>query len=148
MKVILKADVKGTGKAGQLCEVSDGYGRNFLLPRGLATEANAQAMNELKNREESNAFKKKQEKEAALAAAAKLDGATLRLTARAGSGGRLFGAVTSKEIADALAAQHGIDINKSKIVQDEPIKSFGGYELKVKLGYEVTGTLKVVVAEA
>ena len=77
MKVILKTDVKGTGKAGQLCEVSDGYGRNFLLPRGLATEANAQAMNELKNREESKAFKKKQEKEAAETAAAKLDGATL-----------------------------------------------------------------------
>lgn len=147
MKVILKTDVKGTGKAGQLCEVSDGYGRNFLLPRGLATEANAQAMNELKNREESNAFKKKQEKEAAEAAAAKLDGAILRLTAKAGSGGRLFGAVTAKEIAEEIRRTLGVDVDKRKIALDADIKNYGTYEAEVKLLAGVSAKIKVSVTE-
>ncbi len=147
MKVILKTDVKGTGKAGQLCEVSDGYGRNFLLPRGLATEANAQAMNELKNREESNAFKKKQEREAAEAAKAKLDGVTLHLTAKAGNGGRLFGAVTAKEIAAEIRSSLGLDVDKRKIQLDSDIKNFGTYEAEVKLLSGVIAKIKVSVTE-
>ena len=147
MKVILKTDVKGTGKAGELCEVSDGYGRNFLLPRGLATEANAQAMNELKNREESNAFKKKQEREAAEAAKAKLDGVTLHLTAKAGNGGRLFGAVTAKEIAAEIRSSLGLDVDKRKIQLDSDIKNFGTYEAEVKLLSGVIAKIKVSVTE-
>ena len=147
MKVILKTDVKGTGKAGELCEVSDGYGRNFLLPRGLATEANAQAMNELKNREESNAFKKKQEKEAAESAAKTLDGATLHLHAKAGSGGRLFGAITTKEIAEAIRKTLGVDVDKRKIMLDADIKNYGMYEAEVKLLAGVSAKVKVSVTE-
>ena len=139
MKVILQQDVKGQGKKGQMIEASDGYARNFLLPRKLAVPATAENVNTMKMQEKA---KKAQE------AAAKLKELTVKVVAKGGNGGRLFGAVTSKEIADALQAQHGIAIPKTKIVQDEPIKAFGGYELKVKLGYEVTGTLKVVVAEA
>ena len=147
MKVILKTDEKGTGKAGELCEVSDGYGRNFLLPRGLATEANAQAMNELKNREESNAFKKKQERETAEAAKAKLDGVTLHLTAKAGNGGRLFGAVTAKEIAAEIRSSLGLDVDKRKIQLDGAIKNFGTYEAEVKLLSGVIAKIKVSVTE-
>ena len=142
MKVILQQDVKGQGKKGQMIEASDGYARNFLLPRKLAVPATAENVNTMKMQEKA---KKAQEAEAT---AAKLKELTVKVVAKGGNGGRLFGAVTSKEIADALQAQHGIAIPKTKIVQDEPIKAFGGYELKVKLGYEVTGTLKVVVAEA
>ena len=146
MKVILQQDVKGQGKKGQMIEASDGYARNFLLPRKLAVPATAENVNTMKMQEKA---KKAQEAAAeAEATAAKLKELTVKVVAKGGNGGRLFGAVTSKEIADALQAQHGIAIPKTKIVQDEPIKAFGGYELKVKLGYEVTGTLKVVVAEA
>ena len=127
MKVILQQDVRGQGKKGQMIEASDGYARNFLLPRKLAVLATAENVNTI---------------------AAKLKDISVKIVAKGGSNGRLFGAVTSKEIADALNAQHGISVNKSKIVQEEPIKAFGGYDLKVKLGYEVSGTLKVVVAEA
>ena len=144
MKVILQQDVKGQGKKGQMIEASDGYARNFLLPRKLAVPATAENVNTMKMQEKAKKAQEAAEKAEAEATAAKLK----ELTAKGGNGGRLFGAVTSKEIADALQAQHGIAIPKTKIVQDEPIKAFGGYELKVKLGYEVTGTLKVVVAEA
>ena len=145
MKVILQQDVKGQGKKGQMIEASDGYARNFLLPRKLAVPATAENVNTMKMQEKA---KEAAEKAEAEATAAKLKELTVKVVAKGGNGGRLFGAVTSKEIADALQAQHGIAIPKTKIVQDEPIKAFGGYELKVKLGYEVTGTLKVVVAEA
>ena len=148
MKVILQQDVKGHGKKGQMVEASDGYARNYLLPRKLAVEATADNVNKMKMHDSAVAAQIAAEKAEAVANAAKLKELSVKLTAKSGSGGRLFGAVTSKEIADGLKAQHGIDIAKSKIVQDEPIKSFGTYELKVKLGYEVTGTLKVVVAEA
>ena len=144
MKVILQQDVKGQGKKGQMIEASDGYARNFLLPRKLAVPATAENVNTMKMQEKAKKAQEAAEKAEAEATAAKLK----ELTVKGGNGGRLFGAVTSKEIADALQAQHGIAIPKTKIVQDEPIKAFGGYELKVKLGYEVTGTLKVVVAEA
>lgn len=147
MKVILQQDVKGQGKKGQLVEASDGYARNFLLPRKLAVEATAENLNTMKMQEKARKAQQAAEKAEAEAIAAKLKDCTVRIAAKAGSGGRLFGAVTSKEIADALSEQYGIAVSKSKIVQDEPIKSFGGYELKCRLGYEITGTIKVVVAE-
>ena len=147
MKVILQQDVKGQGKKGQLIEASDGYARNFLLPRKLAILATPENVNTMKMQDKARKAQEAAEKAAAEAVAAKLREITVKVTAKAGSGGRLFGAVTSKEIADSLKAQQGIDIAKTKIVQDEPIKSFGTYELKVKLGYEVSGTLKVMVTE-
>ena len=148
MKVILQQDVKGQGKKGQLIEASDGYARNFLLPRKLAVAATAENINTMKMQEKAKKAQEAAEKAEAQAIAEKLSGLTVKVVAKGGNGGRLFGAVTSKEIADALNAQHGISIQKTKIVQDEPIKAFGTYELKVKLGYEVTGTLKVSVVEA
>lgn len=147
MKVILQQDVKGQGKKGQMIEASDGYARNFLLPRKLAVEATTDNINKMKMHDKAVAAQAAAEKAVAEAAALRLKELSVKLTAKAGSGGRLFGAVTSKEIADGLRAQHGIEVAKTKIVQDEPIKSFGTYELKVKLGHEITGTLKVVVAE-
>lgn len=147
MKVILQQDVKGQGKKGQLVEVSDGYARNFLLPRKLAVEASADNVNTMKLQEKARKAKEAAEKAEAEAVAEKLKESMVKITAKAGTGGRLFGAVTTKEIADSLKAQHGIELNKSKIVQEEPIKTFGTFQLKVKLGYEVVGTLYVVVAE-
>ena len=147
MKVILQQDVKGQGKKGQMVDVSDGYARNFLLPRKLAVEATADNMNVMKLQEKARQAKEAEERAQAESLAEQLKAVTVRITAKAGTGGRLFGAVTTKEIADALKAQHGIEINKAKLVQEEPIKSFGGYELKAKLGYDVAGTVKVVVSE-
>ena len=121
--------------------------RNFLLPRKLAILATPENVNTMKMQDKARKAQEAAEKAEAEAVAAKLREITVKVTAKAGSGGRLFGAVTSKEIADSLKAQQGIDIAKTKIVQDEPIKSFGTYELKVKLGYEVSGTLKVMVTE-
>lgn len=147
MKVILQQDVKGQGKKGQMVNVSDGYARNFLLPKKLAVEANADNVNTMKLQEKARQAKLAEEKAQAQAIAEQLKTITVRIAAKAGTGGRLFGAVTTKEISDALKAQHSIDINKAKLVQDEPIKSFGGYELKAKLGHDVVGTVKVVVSE-
>ena len=148
MKVILQQDVKGQGKKGQMVEVSDGYARNFLLPRKLAVSATADNINTMKQQEKARKAQEAAEKAEAEALSEKLKGLTVKVAAKAGEGGRLFGAVTAKEISECLAEQHGLTIAKTKLVLDEPIKAFGGYELKVKLGYEVTGTLKVVVAEA
>lgn len=147
MKVILRQDVKGQGKKGQLVEVSDGYARNFLLPRKLAVEASADAMNTMKLQEKAKLAKMAAEKAQAEAIAEQLKGCQVKLNARAGAGGKLFGSITSKEIAEALKVQHNIELNKSKIVQDEPIRTFGAFQLKVKLGYEVVGTLYVLVTE-
>lgn len=147
MKVILQQDVKGQGKKGQMVDVSDGYARNFLLPRKLAVEASADNVNTMKLQEKARLAKLAEEKAQAQAVAEQLKSLTVRIVGKAGTGGRLFGAVTTKEISDALKAQHNIDINKAKLVQDEPIKSFGGYELKAKLGHDVVGTVKVVVCE-
>ena len=147
MQVILQQDVKGHGKKGQLVNVSDGYARNFLLPRKLAVEATAENLNTMKLQEKARLAKQAEEKAQAQAVAEQLKTLTVRLTAKAGTGGRLFGAVTTKEIADALKAQHSVDINKANLVLEEPIKSFGTYELKAKLGYDVTGTVKVTVSE-
>ena len=147
MKVILQQDVKGQGKKGQLIEASDGYARNFLIPRKLAVPATAENLNTMKQQEKAKKAQEAAEKAEAEALSEKLKTSVVKLTAKAGSGGRLFGAVTSKEISDGLKAQYGLDVAKSKIVQEEPIKAFGTYELKCKLGYEVTGTIYVVVAE-
>lgn len=147
MKVILQQDVKSHGKKGQMVEVSDGYARNFLLPRKLAVEANADNMNKMVMQDKAKKAQMAQEKAEAEAIAEKLKESVVKLSAKAGAGGRLFGAVTSKEIAEALEKQYGIKVAKSKIVQDEPIKGFGSYELKCKLGHEVSGTVNVVVAE-
>ncbi len=147
MKVVLLADVKGSGKKGELVNVSDGYARNFLFPKKLAKEANAQAMNELKNAEEAKAYKVKTETEAAKKAAGILEGKTVRLTAKAGQGGRLFGSVTAKEIAEALKEQFGVEIDKRKIAIDGDIKAFGTYSCEIKLYAGITAKVYVMVAE-
>ena len=148
MKVILQQDVKGQGKKGEMIEVSEGYGRNFLLPRKLAVPATADAINTMNLKEKARKAEEARLKAEAQEIAGKLQNCPVKLSAKAGNGGRLFGAVTSKEISDALSEQFGISIPKAKIVQDEPIKAFGGYDLKCKLGYEVVGVLKVMVTEA
>ena len=148
MKVILQQDVKGQGKKGQMIEASDGYARNFLLPKKLAVPATAENVNTMKQQEKARRAQEAAEKAEAEAIALRLKELTVQVKAKAGNGGRLFGSVTSKEISDALSEQFGISIPKAKIVQDEPIKAFGGYELKCKLGYEVVGMLKVMVTEA
>ena len=148
MKVILQQDVKGHGKKGDIVNVSDGYARNFLFPRKLAAEA-TEANLHTRNVAEQKALRQK-EKEVAGAKeiAEKLQSLTVSIKAKAGDAGRLFGAVTGKEIVDALAQQHKITIEKNKIVQTEPIKTLGSYEVKVKLGNEVSGVIKLeVVAE-
>jgi len=147
MKVILQADVKGQGKKGQMVEVSDGYARNFLLPKKLAVAASADTMNTMKRQTAAKAAQQAEEKHQAQEIAKTLEASVVKLVAKAGQGGRLFGSVTSQEISDGLKAQYNIEIAKNKIVQDEPIKSFGSYQIKVKLGYEISGTLYVVVAE-
>ncbi len=147
MKVILQQDVRGQGKKGQLIEASDGYARNFLLPRKLAVEATADNINTMKLQEKAKKAREAAEKAEAEAVAERLKNCTVRITAKAGNGGRLFGSITSKEIAEELKAQHGIDLPKAKLVLEEPIKAYGGYTLKAKLGYEVTGTVQVIVAE-
>ena len=148
MKVILQQDVKGQGKKGQMIEVAEGYARNFLLPRKLAVAATAANMNTMKMQEKARKAEEARQKAEAEAVAEKLKGAVVKLTAKAGANGKLFGAVTAKEIAEGLMAQHGIELSKQKIVVEEPIKSFGSYQLKVKLGFEITGTVYVVVSEA
>lgn len=148
MKVIFNVDVKGKAKKGELKEVSDGYARNYLLPRKLASEATADNINALKLKEKAKAAQMAREKAEAEANAAKLGEITVTIRAKAGGAGKLFGAVTSQEISAALNEQHGIEIEKNKIVQAEPIKTFGAYQIKAKLGYEVSGTINVLVIEA
>lgn len=147
MKVILQQDVRGQGKKGQMIEVAEGYARNYLLPRKLAVPATADAMNTMKLREKAKKAEEARLKAEAEAAAEKLKSAVVKVPARAGANGKLFGAVTSKEVSDALKEQFGIELNKQKIVMD-PIKAYGTYELKAKLGYEVSGTIYVMVVEA
>ena len=147
MKVILQQDVRGQGKKGQMIEVAEGYARNFLLPRKLAVPATADAMNTMRLQEKAKKAEEARQKAEAQAVAEKLKGAVVKLTAKAGANGKLFGTVTSKEVSDALQSQHGIELAKNKIVMDEPIKSYGSYELKAKLGFEISGTVYVIVAE-
>ena len=147
MKVILQQDVKGQGKKGQMIEVSEGYGRNFLLPRKLAIPATADAINTMNLKEKAKKAEEARQKAEAEAVAAKLKDCTVKLTAKAGNGGKLFGAVPTKEISEGLAKQYGLNIPKQKLVLDEPIKAFGGYQVKAKLGFEITATVKVSVTE-
>ena len=147
MKVILQQDVKGQGKKGQMVEVSEGYGRNFLLPRKLAIPATADAINTMNLKEKAKKAEEERQKAEARAIAEKLKECTVKLTAKAGNGGRLFGAVTTKEISEGLQKQYGIAIPKQKLVLDEPIKAFGGYQVKARLGFEITAVVKVSVTE-
>ena len=147
MKVIFNVDVRGQGKKGEMKEVSDGYARNYLLPRKLASEATADAVNAFKLREKAKAAQIASDRALEEENTKKLAGVVVQVQARAGQGGRLFGAVTSQEISDALREQHGIEIEKNRIVQPEPIKQFGSYEVKAKLGSEVSGTINVLVTE-
>ena len=147
MKVILQQDVKGQGKKGQLIEASEGYARNYLLPRKLAIAAMADAINTMNLKEKARRAEEARQKEAAMAAAEQLKALLVKIPAKAGTGGRLFGAVTTKEISDALKAQHNVDIPKQKLVLDDPIKAFGTYQVKARLGYEISGTVNVLVCE-
>ena len=147
MKVILKADVKGKGKKGQMIEVAEGYARNFLLPKGLAALATADAINTMRLQEKAKAKADAEAKAAATEIAEKLKGLQVKGPSKGGEGGKLFGAVTGREISAALKEQHGLDIDSKKLVLDEPIKSFGSYQVKAKLGFEISGTVNVLVIE-
>ncbi len=147
MKVVLLEDLKGTGKKGDLVNVSDGYARNFLFPRKLAKEANAQAMNELKNAAEAKAFKIQSEIDAAKQTAEKINEKSVKLYAKAGQGGKIFGSVTAKEIAEELKKAYKVDIDKRKIVLDTDIKAFGTYECEIKLYNGITAKVFAVVGE-
>ena len=147
MKVILQQDVRGQGKKGQLVEVSDGYARNFLLPRKLAVSATAENVSTMKQQEKARKAQEAAERAEAEAIARKLEGIMVKIPAKAGEGWRLFGAVTAKEIAESLSAQHGLDIPKARLVLEDPIKSCGSYQIRAKLGYEISGTVNVLVTE-
>ena len=147
MKVIFNVDVKGQGKKGEMKEVSDGFARNYLLPRKLATEATADNINAMKLKEKAKAAQTAREKAQAEAYAAQLGAVQVVIRAKAGSSGKLFGAVTSEAISRALKEQFDMDIEKNKIVQTEPIKAYGAYSVKAKLGYEVSATINLLVVE-
>ena len=147
MKVILLQDVKGKGKKGQMIEVSDGYARNFMLPRKLATEATADAVNTMRMNDKAAAEKAARERAEALEVSKKLRDMTLVVKAKGGGAGRLFGSVTNQEIADALEKNAGIKLDKRKIVISDTIKSVGTYTVNCKLGYEITAPLTVKIEE-
>ena len=148
MKVSLLQDVKGKGKKGQMIEVSDGYARNYMLPRKIAVEATADAVNTMKMNDKAAAEKAARERAEAMEISKKLREMTLVVTAKGGGAGRLFGSVTNQEIADALAKKSGIKLDKRKIVISDPIKSVGTYTVNCKLGYEITAPLTVKIQEA
>ena len=148
MKVIFLQDVKGKGKKGQMMEISDGYARNFLLPRKLAVEATADAVNTKKMNDKAAAEKAAKERAEAVEISKQLRDMTLVVTAKGGGAGRLFGSVTNQEIADALKAKSGIALDKRKIVISDPIKNVGTYTVQCKLGYEITAPLTVKIEEA
>ena len=147
MQVIFNVDVKGQGKKGELKTVSDGYARNYLLPRQLATEATADNINALKLKEKAKQAQLAKEKARAEESAKQLAGVQVIIKAKAGNGGKLFGAVTSEAISKALKEQFDMEIEKNKIVQAEPIKTFGAFTVKAKLGFEVSGNINVLVVE-
>ena len=147
MKVLLLADVKGQGKKDQIVEVSDGYARNFLFPKKLAIVADAKVMSETKSKEEAKQFRLKEEKAVAKALADKLGTLTVRITASSGGDGRLYGSITSKDIAEKLKEQYNIEVDKRKLVLSENIKSYGTYDVEVKVYPEISAKLKVTVAE-
>jgi large subunit ribosomal protein L9 len=146
MKVVLLQDVKGQGKKDQIVEVSDGYARNFLFPKKLAAVADAKVMNDIKNKEAAREYKIEQEKKSARETAEKLQTITVKIKIQQGADGRLYGSVTTKDIGEALAAQHKIEIDRRKIVLDSPIKAYGTYSVDVKLYPEITGKINLVVA--
>lgn len=145
MKVILKADIKGVGKKDQVINASDGYARNFLFPKNLAVEANAENMGKLKAKQDSNAFKKSQEKEEAMNISEKLSKIILKIKVKAGGNGKIFGGVSTKEIAENLEKQYQIKVDKKKIVLDEAIKNLGMFDIEIKLFEGVVGKVKVNV---
>ncbi|MBR7184908.1 MAG: 50S ribosomal protein L9 [Clostridia bacterium] len=147
MKVILTQDVKGQGKKDQMVNVSDGYARNFLLPKGLAIPADAKSINEMKTKEAAAQHKIEVEKQAARDLAAQLASVTVKMKAEAGTDGRIYGSITSKDVAEGLEKQHKITIDKRKIVLGDPIKAFGTYVLDVKLYPEIAGKITVVVSD-
>ena len=148
MKVILLQDIKGKGKKGQMLELSDGYARNFLLPRKLAVEATPDAINTMRMNDKAAAEKAAKERAQAMEISHKLREMTLVVTAKGGGAGRLFGSVTNQEIADSLKAKTGIALDKRKIVLSDPIKSVGTYTVTCKLGYEISAPLTVKIEEA
>lgn len=147
MKVLLLEDVKAQGKKGDVVNVSDGYARNFLFPKKLAAELTPTIMNEIKNKEAAKAHRLEEEKKLARENAEKMSGITVKIYATSGADQRLYGAIASKEIAEELKKQFGIEIDKRKIMLDNPIKSYGAYTLDVKLHTDIMGKLSVVVAE-
>ena len=147
MKVILKQDIKGKGKRGQMIEVSDGYARNYMLPRKLAVEATADNVNTMRMTDKANQERRQKEREEAFAFSNRMKDMVVVVRAKGGGAGRLFGSITTQEIADAIKTQEGIDIDKRKIVLDGQIKTTGDYKVKVKLGYEITAELKLRVEE-
>lgn len=147
MKVILQQGIKGQGKKGQMIDAAEGYARNYLLPRKLAIPATADAINTMNLREKARRAEEAANREAAVQLGGKLKDVTVKISARGGKEGKLFGAITNKEIAEALLAQFRLDVAKQKIVLDEPIKAFGTYEVRAKLGYEVTAKFSVSVTE-
>lgn len=148
MKVVLLQDVKGQGKKGELVNVSDGYARNFLFPKKLAAVADAAVMNELKGKEEARLHKIEVDKQNARETAEKLQTVVVKLTAASGADGKIYGSVTAKDIAEAMQAQHGIEIDKRKLQLNDPIKTFGAHTVDIKLYPEITGKVNVVVAQA
>ena len=148
MKVILLQDVKGKGKKGQMLEVSDGYARNYMLPRKIAMEATADAVNTMRMNDKAAAERVAREKAEATEISKKLRELTLVVTAKGGGAGRLFGSVTNQEIADALKAKAGITLDKRKIVISDPIKTVGTFTVQCKLGYEISAPLTVKIEEA
>ncbi len=147
MKVLLLADVKGQGKKGELVKVSDGYAKNYLIPRGLAKEATDAVLNEIKAKEESKKHKIEVERAEAKALAEKIAAASIIIRQQAGAGGKFYGSVTSKEISEAVKAELGVELDKRKIIVPEAIKTFGKYELDVKYYPDVTGKLNLIVTE-
>ena len=147
MKVILQQDIKGKGKRGQMIEVSDGYARNYMLPRKLAVEANADNVNTMRMNDKAQQEKRQREREEAFAISNRMKEITVTVYAKGGGAGRLFGSVTTQEIADALQKEHGIALDKRKIALEESIKTVGTYTVKCKLGYEITAELKVRIEE-
>ncbi len=148
MKVILQADVKGQGKKGQLINVSDGYARNFLFPKKLAVEASTDNLNVMKQKQAAEEARIARERAAAQELSEKLKSCMVVISAKAGTGGRLFGSVTTSEVSEALKAQFNIEIDRHKIVMNENIKAFGMYELRAKLYNDISGTIFVTVKEA
>ena len=147
MKVIFNVDVRGQGKKGEMKEVSLGYARNYLIPRGLATEATPDNINAMKQKEKAKAAQAAREKAQAEEYAKRLARGQVIIRAKAGAGGKLFGAVTSEAISKALKEQFDMDVEKNKIVQGDPIKTFGSFSVRAKLGYEVSGTINLLVVE-